>query len=204
MMEWYVLVLMLSLPHCVHPECSPQCQRCSDPLPCSAECEEWCSRSPLQADFSQDEAAEDEERQQADLVKRYGGFIKKLGKSRNKVLGSPNDVLKPELVSDAYAELLKRLESRDAPEDSEERTLRQLVKRYGGFLRKFAPKTKRSSEMEEPGGLQKRYGGFMRRIRPKLNNLKWDKRYGGFLRRQFKISVRSLEEPFYSEEDWSL
>ncbi|XP_053705675.1 proenkephalin-B [Synchiropus splendidus] len=194
MMEWCVLVLMLmlSLPHSVHPACAPQCQRCGDPLPCSSECEERCSNAP---------APPDEEEQ---LVKRYGGFIKKLGRTRNQVLGSANEVLKPELESDPYTELLKRLESRDAPEDSEERTLRQLVKRYGGFLRKFAPKTKRSSEMEEPGGLQKRYGGFMRRVRPKLNNLKWDKRYGGFLRRQFKISLRSLEEPFYSEEDWSL
>ncbi|KAJ8259052.1 hypothetical protein COCON_G00180640 [Conger conger] len=68
------------------------------------------------------------------------------------------------------------------------------VKRYGGFLRKFAPKRSYNSDENSQEELQKRYGGFMRRIRPKL---KWDsqKRYGGILRRHFKISVRSDEDP---------
>lgn len=111
-----------------------------------------------------------------------------------------------------YEELLRKLEERDvdAPEDGEDDvpSEMQLVKRYGGFLRKFGPKTKKrdfeEEDSDEPEELQKRYGGFMRRIRPKLNNLEWEKRYGGFLRRHFKMSVRSAEEPLYSYEDLTL
>ncbi|KAK2850807.1 hypothetical protein Q5P01_007083 [Channa striata] len=226
-MEWYVLVLMLSLPPSVHTDCSSQCQKCAQQilsadsafssLTCRAECEgqlESCGQAPALADFSQDEAAEEEESQHADLVKRYGGFIKRIDKSKNKIFTSPwreNYIMKAALLPGNYEDLLKKLEVRDvdsagdtddAPEDQ---MLRSYVKRYGGFLRKFGPKSKRSSSAEqeklEPEELQKRYGGFMRRIRPKLNNIKWDKRYGGFLRRHFKISVRSVEEPYYSYDD---
>lgn len=192
--------------------------------PCSPECEEElesCGQAARLADFSQDEAAEAEESQRADLVKRYGGFIKRIDKSKNKIYTSSpwreNYILKASLLPRKYEDLLKRLEARDAdaPRDeddsAEDQTFHAPVKRYGGFLRKFGPKSKRSSSTEqeqeqepEPEELQKRYGGFMRRVRPKLNNLKWDKRYGGFLRRHFKISVRSVEEPFYSYDDWSL
>ncbi|XP_070824867.1 proenkephalin-B [Chaetodon trifascialis] len=230
-MEWYVLVLMLSLPPSIRADCSSQCQKCAQQLlspdavlsslSCSVECEgQLKSCGPGLADFSQDEAAEEEESQQADLVKRYGGFIKRIDKNKNKIFTSPwrdNYILKAGALPKKYEDLLKRLEERgvDAPRDAddapEDQMFRTYVKRYGGFLRKFGPKSKRSSsveqesqEPEEPEELQKRYGGFMRRIRPKLNNLKWDKRYGGFLRRHFKISVRSVEEPYYSYDDVSL
>uniref|UniRef100_A0AAX7TG04 Uncharacterized protein n=1 Tax=Astatotilapia calliptera TaxID=8154 RepID=A0AAX7TG04_ASTCA len=206
-MEWYVLVLMLSLPPCIHTDCSSQCQKCAQQilsadeayssLSCSADCEgqlESCSQAPRLADFSQDEAAEEEESQQADLVKRYGGFIKRIDKNKNKIFASP--------WRDNYI-LKGKLEDRDRIT-----SLRGYVKRYGGFLRKFGPKSKRSSSVEqedqEPEELQKRYGGFMRRVRPKLNNLKWDKRYGGFLRRHFKISMRSVEEPYFSYDELTL
>lgn len=189
---------------------------------CGAECEgqmKSCGQAPGLADLSQDEAAEEDESQQADLVKRYGGFIKRIdkNKNKNKVFTSPshdNYILKAGALPKKYKDLLKRLEERgvDEPEDADDepddRMLPSYVKRYGGFLRKFGPKLKRSNsaepESQEPEELQKRYGGFMRRIRPKLNNLKWDKRYGGFLRRHFKISVRSVEEPYYSYDDLSL
>lgn len=152
-------------------------------------------------------------------MKRYGGFIKRIDKNKNKIFSSApwrdNYVLKAAALPKKYEDWLKRLEERGAAEDPHSaEDLHSYVKRYGGFLRKFGPKSKRSSsaeqesqepeEPEEPEELQKRYGGFMRRIRPKLNNLKWDKRYGGFLRRHFKISVRSVEEPYYTSEDWSL
>ncbi|KAM9350401.1 proenkephalin-B [Symphorus nematophorus] len=233
-MEWYVLVLILSLPPSIHADCSSQCLKCAQQLlsadvslsslSCSAECEgqlQSCGQapelSPGLADFSQDEAAAEEESQQADLVKRYGGFIKRIDKNKNKIFSSPwrdNYILKAGALPKKYEDLLKRLEERgvDAPQEDadarEDQMLHSYVKRYGGFLRKFGPKSKRSSsaeqESQEPEELQKRYGGFMRRIRPKLNNLKWDKRYGGFLRRHFKISVRSVEEPYYSSDELSL
>lgn len=186
---------------------------------CSTECEgqlNSCDQAPG-LDFSEDEAAEEEESQQADLVKRYGGFIKRIDKNKNKIFVGPwydNSILKPGALPKKYEDLLKRLGERsaDAQEDAGgapvDQTLRSYVKRYGGFLRKFGPKSKRNSSAEqgsqEPEELQKRYGGFMRRVRPKLNNLKWDKRYGGFLRRHFKISVRSVEDPYYSYDDLSL
>ncbi|XP_028309256.1 proenkephalin-B [Gouania willdenowi] len=200
-MEWLVLVLMLSLTPFIHTDCSLRCQKCAQrilssgseegfSMSCSAECEdllESCAPDVRLADFSEDEGAEEEENQQLDLVKRYGGFLRRIDK--NKKSTSPwrdNNVLKSDLL---YKDLLSGLKQRD------------VAKRYGGFLRKFGSKTKRSSSSEEgeeqaAQELHKRYGGFMRRVRPKLNNLKWDKRYGGFLRRHFQISVRSAEEPY--------
>lgn len=157
------------------------CARVCVPQACGAECD---GRTGL--DFSEDQAAEEEESRQTDLFKRYE-------ENKNEISGGPWAGSLPQ----KYEELLKRLEERraDAPEDQ---MLPSSVKRYGGFIRKFGPKFKRSSWAEEPSQepeeLQKRYGGFMRRIRPKLNNLKWDKRYGGFLRRHFKMSVRSAED----------
>lgn len=228
MMEWYVLVLVLSLPS-VRALCSTPCEKCAllerpDAAfsLCSAQCgeqlrdcgqpEDWSREQRGLADWSEDAAAAEEERHEAQLVKRYGGFIKRIDRNKNKALGSwgDNAVLKV-AVERTYDDLLKRLQ-RDA---DIEQSAREQVKRYGGFLRKFGPKTRRSSSAEsaeesqsqsmelnpeesseEPEELQKRYGGFMRRIRPKVNNLQWDKRYGGFLRRHFKISVRSAEEPY--------
>lgn len=171
---------------------------------CSAACEgQSCGPAPA-LDFSSEASSSLEESQQADLVKRYGGFIKKI----DNVLVKPphgNYVVKVGALGKKYEELLKRLQDRSADAPEEPRGAPRAaahgsdMKRYGGFLRKFGPKWKRSSSLEQssqtPDELQKRYGGFMRRVRPKMNNLKWNKRYGGFLRRHFKISVRSAEDP---------
>ncbi|XP_072305413.1 proenkephalin-B [Eucyclogobius newberryi] len=230
MMEWLVLALVLSLPPSVRALCSAQCEKCAL-MPgtafnlCSAECAEqrsdcaqtgdWSRERRALADWSEDTAAE-EENQESRVVKRYGGFIKRIDRNKNKAFQPwrDNAVLKA-VAEHTYEDLLKRLQ-RHA--DAEQSGL-ELTKRYGGFLRKFGPKTRRSTStdsaqealdpnldqspeqspeenFEEPGELQKRYGGFMRRIRPKLHNLQWDKRYGGFLRRHFKLSVRSAEEPY--------
>uniref|UniRef100_A0A8C6WQR1 Prodynorphin n=1 Tax=Neogobius melanostomus TaxID=47308 RepID=A0A8C6WQR1_9GOBI len=203
-MEWLVLVLVLSLPPSVRALCSAQCEKCAlIARPGAALSLVRADRQQRAlADWSEDAAAAEEESREAQLVKRYGGFIKRIDRNKNK-------------VERTYDDLFRRLQ-RDA---DTEHAYRDLSKRYGGFLRKFGPKTRRSgsaesaqsleqspepdsqSEEEEesseaPGELHKRYGGFMRRIRPKLNNLQWDKRYGGFLRRHFKISVRSAEEPY--------
>lgn len=156
----------------------------------------------------------------SNLVKRYGGFIKRIDKNKKTLLTSPwreNAIDKGSLVK-KYGDSMLKLIERSEPELTEDvegedvalendrglyDSLLPLneVKRYGGFRRKFVPKRSESEEEEETGQqeLQKRYGGFMRRIRPKLN---WDnqKRYGGFLRRHFKISVRSDEEPSSYDE----
>ncbi|KAK7884460.1 hypothetical protein WMY93_027583 [Mugilogobius chulae] len=235
MMEWLVLVLVLSLPPSVRALCSAQCEKCAliarDGAAlslCSAECahqlrdceqtDAWSREQRALADWSEDAVAAEEENREAQLVKRYGGFIKRIDRNKNKALRPWRDnALLKAAAEQTYEDWLKRLQRHaDTGDtgDTEDRS-RELTKRYGGFLRKFGPKTRRSGSAEsaqesleqsreqspeesseEPGELQKRYGGFMRRIRPKLNNLQWDKRYGGFLRRHFKISVRSAEEPY--------
>ncbi|KAJ8400606.1 hypothetical protein AAFF_G00393750 [Aldrovandia affinis] len=133
------------------------------------------------------------------IVKRYGGFIKKIDK--NKIFTSLPRAKKyensfrrdiPEIEQDSQQD---DGASEDEATVFNDDTPINEVKRYGGFLRKFGPKRSyNSAEENNRQELQKRYGGFMRRIRPKL---KWDnqKRYGGFLRRHYKISIRSDEEP---------
>ncbi|XP_043086265.1 proenkephalin-B isoform X2 [Puntigrus tetrazona] len=247
MMEWQVLVLMLCLPTLSQADCSAQCLRCaqqiSDPEPavnrltCTLECEgavpstgalDRCEKAlrELSDEFADGERsapnAEDlREKASSNPVKRYGGFIKRIDKNKNKFFASPwkeNAVLKG-LFAKKYGEPLSKLGERDVPsitedDEGEDATAENEtgvyddgvplneVKRYGGFLRKFGPKRSDFVDSAGPQALQKRYGGFMRRIRPKL---RWDnqKRYGGFLRRHFKISVRSDEEPS-SYEDYAL
>ncbi|TRY54489.1 hypothetical protein DNTS_009205 [Danionella cerebrum] len=248
MMEWFVLVLMLSLPSLSQADCSAQCLRCAQHMPdldsalsrltCTLECEgaggsssatEKCGNAAQAA--SEELGNADEERNAriandlqentSNLVKRYGGFIKRIDKNKNKLFTSPwkeNAILKG-LLAKKYGESLSKLGEREVPlitEDDEgedvasenetgvydsEVPLHEF-KRYGGFLRKFGPKRSTVENNNNQQALQKRYGGFMRRIRPKL---RWDnqKRYGGFLRRHFKISVRSDEEPS-SYEDYVL
>ncbi|MGH0127269.1 UNVERIFIED_CONTAM: hypothetical protein FKN15_008934, partial [Acipenser sinensis] len=151
-------------------------------------------------------------------VKRYGGFLKKVDKSKYYNSSPAQNSNIKSLLAKKYLHLLRKFGERDIPEmlqdtkvgggasDNEEvvyddATAVNEVKRYGGFLRKFGPKRSlESGEESSEEELQKRYGGFMRRVRPKL---KWDnqKRYGGFLRRHFKISVRSDEEPSLFSDD---
>ncbi|KAL2103256.1 hypothetical protein ACEWY4_000124 [Coilia grayii] len=240
-MEWYVcvLVLILSTPTLAVADCTSRCLKCAqevprmdtsvDSLTCTLECEgalssSWeinkCDRilNPQSVDLTPGGDAhsspnpEDSEDSLPSLVKRYGGFIKRIDK--NKLFKSPwyeNAVLKG-LLSKKFEQPLGKFGERATPEFSEdtegedvasenetgiyEEAALNPVKRYGGFLRKF-PKRSESSEENTGQELQKRYGGFMRRIRPKL---RWDnqKRYGGFLRRHFKMSVRS-EDPAFDD-----
>ncbi|XP_048351804.1 proenkephalin-B [Sphaerodactylus townsendi] len=151
------------------------------------------------------------------LIKRYGGFMKKLDKSKIFSLLHENGHAKG--ISKKYGGFFRKMGERSASELGEEEdylggletgemgypgdesdvgSLKEEMKRYGGFLRKYPKRGSGGPAAEEDGlaleDLHKRYGGFLRRIRPKL---KWDnqKRYGGFLRRQFKVATRSEEEP---------
>lgn len=151
-------------------------------------------------------------------MKRYGGFIKRIEKNKKPLLTSPwrENAIEKGLLAKKYGDVMLKVIERNVPELTEDVEGEDVaseneiglydssfplneVKRYGGFRRKFIPKRSESEEGTGQQELQKRYGGFMRRIRPKLN---WDnqRRYGGFLRRQFKISVRSDEEPSSYDE----
>ncbi|KAM9751760.1 LOW QUALITY PROTEIN: proenkephalin-B [Menidia menidia] len=164
-MEWFVLVLMLSVPPSVRAaDCSAPCVRCArqmlradaafSSLSCGAECEaelEGCApdtRTDTRLDTrmaalteeeeenqeNQEEENQQEENQEQELAKRYGGFIKRIDKNKLQLLAWRR------------------------PQDARARGLRargpgrgggQLQKRYGGFLRKFGPKTRRSSSSEQ-------------------------------------------------------
>ncbi|XP_077453887.1 proenkephalin-B [Stigmatopora argus] len=201
-MEWYVLVLMLSLPHSVHTHCSSQCYKCLQHIfkPNGAYSSLWCGvmcqdepglcahAGGLEDVTLTGEKAQEDEEEEGDGEQLDAQLAKRLDQTTRELLSSPG--------RDTH---VAGEEADDSPGANALRGY-EHVKRYGGFLRKFGPKSRRS-ELGEPEELQKRYGGFMRRIRPKLNNIKWDKRYGGFLRRHFKISVRSAEEPFSSYYD---
>ncbi|XP_061826058.2 proenkephalin-B [Nerophis lumbriciformis] len=224
-MEWYVLVLMLSLPPSMHTRCSSQCDRCLQhqlhtttttttfsTLWCGVLCRDQpgpCEDSAGWEDTNHAEEDEEEEDEKEEKAPKQVGaeLMKKLEKT---------------LLAEGSEEAGEG--SEEAWGGGEEAGLRgyELVKRYGGFLRKLGPKSRRSDGTEAqgwpgelqksrrsdgteaqrwPGELQKRYGGFMRRIRPKVNNIKWDKRYGGFLRRHFKMAARSVEKPFSAYDE---
>ncbi|KAM7090750.1 proenkephalin-B [Ciconia maguari] len=220
-MAWQALVLALclSLAVAASADCATQCSLCTAqtrsaetsvrPLACLRECQgssppgpEWetCRKAlallaPLVAlaegtDPSPQEAEDEAEPEPGPgelppaPAKRYGGFMKKMAKGK----------------------LLSLLRENTHSKGG-------LSKKFGGFGHKpgewVAPEdypglglvgdggeepTGARAEGQELAELHKRYGGFMRRIRPKL---KWDnqKRYGGFLRRQFKVTMRSDEDP---------
>ncbi|XP_023651210.1 proenkephalin-B-like isoform X2 [Paramormyrops kingsleyae] len=137
------------------------------------------------------------------IVKRYGGFLKKLDKNKIFNLGSNENDYRKASLAKKYSRIFRKPGERDVPEIGREVSQQEdgaeldhdtsgKMKRYGGFVRKFGGR--RSGEEGGREVLQKRYGGFLRRIRPKLKFVN-QKRYGGLLRRHFKVSPRSEEEP---------
>ncbi|KAJ8265733.1 hypothetical protein COCON_G00148320 [Conger conger] len=242
-MEWHVLALVLSMISSIRADCSTQCLICAqqtansemsiNSLTCTLECEgtlastaelDKCEKalelySPGQPGVSDrneqppstPETGDQQETAIGNVVKRYGGFIKRIDKNKKVNPLSRENAYTKSMFAKKYGNSLRKFWERDIPEllvdtqrgdgssenevavYDDDRAINEM-KRYGGFLRKFGPKRSNSGEEDGQEELQKRYGGFMRRIRPKL---KWDnqKRYGGFLRRHFKVSIRSEEEP---------
>ncbi|XP_062887061.1 proenkephalin-B [Mobula hypostoma] len=211
-------------------------------LTCTLECEgvvlstdEWekCDRAlqlynsdPLGIvdKVSSDPATEENELERLEVLtrqqnnaKRYGGFMKKIDKSRvyAQALAQENAFNKDQ--NRKYGGLMKKFNARDSSELQDLETAMENIpaengdippteelKRYGGFMKGYGYKRSEELANEENQNveLQKRYGGFMRRIgRPRY---KWDnqKRYGGFLRRNFRVSLRSDdgEANDYSDE----
>ncbi|XP_061758369.1 proenkephalin-B-like [Nerophis ophidion] len=224
-MEWYVVVLLLSLPPPMQSRCSSQCPRCLQQhvlhtstfstLWCGVLCRDQpdvCDDSAGWEDTKHVEADEEEEEEEEEKASKDVAveLMKKLEKTL--LLSSRWDHAHlANMLAEGGEEEAGEGGEEEAGEGAgeggeEEAGLRgyELVKRYGGFFRKLVPKSRRSGGTEAqrwPGELQKRYGGFMRRIRPKVNNIKWDKRYGGFLRRHFKVAARSVEKPFSAYEE---
>ncbi|MGH0130979.1 UNVERIFIED_CONTAM: hypothetical protein FKN15_001876 [Acipenser sinensis] len=211
-MEWHVLVLALclSLPSSIQDDCSSQCLTCAqqtqnevtqiNSLVCTLECEGALSFSTelqkcekvLQMYsaglFGVNDKAKTEKEDQpgeppfSNPVKRYGGFLKKVDKSKYYNSSPAQNSNIKSLLAKKYLYLLRKFGERDIPDmlqdtkvgggasDNEEvvyddATAVNEVKRYGGFLRKFGPKRSlESGEESSEEELQKRYGGFMRRL----------------------------------------
>ncbi|KAI5609216.1 proenkephalin-B isoform X1, partial [Silurus asotus] len=229
-MEWYVLVLMLSLPSLSWADCSEQCLKCAlqisdsplNLLTCTLECEGTLASSTEleRCEKILWERPEDEllEPAASNPVKRYGGFIKRIEKNKKNLLTSPwrENAIEKGLLAKKYGDAVLKVIQRNAPEltedmEGEDVTAENEMGLYDSSL---------------PRSEVKRYGGFRRKFVPKRSEseeqpdqqelqkryggfmrrirpkLNWDnqKRYGGFLRRHFKISVRSDEEPSAYDE----
>lgn len=110
------------------------------------------------------------------FTKRYGGFMSRRSSSPEAVLDDPGD--QEEKVRQ---EILKIISEGDGQGG-------EMVKRYGGFMRRADDEAARGRLLEAVlgRGLRKRYGGFMRRVgRPEWlvdsRNGAVLKRYGGFM-----------------------
>ncbi|XP_067098725.1 proenkephalin-B-like [Osmerus mordax] len=131
------------------------------------------------------------------IVKRYGGFLKKIYKINSDIRKKVNEK-DTDITGNTPKVLGKRTESKaDTPLDSVQSAEKKDVYLnnsvlneddwFQRILSQYAPIHINDSSAEiHLRSLEKRYGGFLRRTLPRI---KWhnQKRYGGFLRRHFKI-----------------
>ncbi|TSL61135.1 Proenkephalin-B [Bagarius yarrelli] len=194
-MEWYVLMLMLTLPSLSWAGCSEQCLKCAlqisdsplNLLTCTLECDgtltssselERCEKivsEPPPEDDLQDPTA-------SNPVKRYGGFIKRIEKNKKKLLATPwrENAIDKESLAKKYGDAMLKVIERNAPELSEDVEGEDVTSENEmGLYDSLFPLNK-----------VKRYGGFRRKFFPKRSESdeetgqqELQKRYGGFMRR---------------------
>ncbi|XP_075032701.1 proenkephalin-B isoform X2 [Mixophyes fleayi] len=231
-----IMLLSLSAPQATCADCVSWCFSCAlqiqlanthfNPLVCSLQCEgtlssitEWerCERilSPLGAVLEVSKREQERVPLSSDLpemlVKRYGGFMKKLDKNKF-FFNSPkrdNSIYKGE-TSKTYGGVLKKYGERDLLEipDSEQESVvneeseeqdkawsaRDERKRYGGFLRKYPKRSLEnlqgmelerrmllSPEMEPGQGVEE--VETEQGVETEHGVADLQKRYGGFMRR---------------------
>ncbi|KAG7323420.1 hypothetical protein KOW79_013122 [Hemibagrus wyckioides] len=229
-MQWYVLVLMLSLPSLSWAGCSEQCLKCAlqisdsplNLLTCTLECDGTLTSSSELDRCEKILWERPEENLQEPVasnpVKRYGGFIKRIEKNKKNLLTSPwrENAIEKGSLAKKYSDAMLKIIERNAPELTEDVEGEDVTSENEMGL----------YDSSFPLNEVKRYGGFRRKFVPKRSEseeetgqqelqkryggfmrrirpkLNWDnqKRYGGFLRRHFKISVRSDEEPSTFDE----
>nr|XP_020475240.1 proenkephalin-A-like [Monopterus albus] len=138
------------------------------------------------------------------LAKKYGGFMKRYGGFMSRRSSSPEEALEDPGNQDeeenVRLEILKILNSAAESGGEGDDQGGEVIKRYGGFMRRAEGGVEHSNMLEAVlgRGLKKRYGGFMRRVgRPEwlVDSSKgggvlkraWEdgselqKRYGGFM-----------------------
>ncbi|XP_006633976.1 proenkephalin b [Lepisosteus oculatus] len=232
----WMLVLSVCLILSVKAECGKDCAYCAyhlqehqaeiNAVTCTLECEGrlaptkfWDLCRDVLAGKKADASTEaervaletdDQENDDHQLAKKYGGFMKRYGGFMKKTaelynLEPEDESRSREILAKRYGGFMKKdAESgvdtvgllkeilNGAGRETESHGDRdgETMKRYGGFMRSV----RRSQDLEDGiKELQKRYGGFMRRVgRPEWKEDQ--KRYGGFLKRSREEDGESNSE----------
>ncbi|XP_022070074.1 proenkephalin-A-like [Acanthochromis polyacanthus] len=147
---------------------------------------------------------EDKASPEHQMAKKYGGFMKRYGGFMSRRSSSPDGALVNPGVQDEQEnidlEILKILNAATKHSSEGDGQEGEIVKRYGGFMRRAEGGVAPGDLLEAMlgRGLKKRYGGFMRRVgRPEWlvdstknggvlkraweNGSELQKRYGGFM-----------------------
>ncbi|XP_075703153.1 proenkephalin-B [Rhinoderma darwinii] len=200
-----IVLLSLSAPHATCADCVSQCFSCAlqiqdanthfNPLVCSLQCEgsltsvtEW---EQCQKILSPEESVPPSSDLQEAPVKRYGGFMGRVGKrefnnSPKRESGIYSGVLREIPDSEQETEL-----NDESEEQNQAWNVRSERKRYGGFMRKYP---KRSLEDLQGAELDKRT--ILDPVEEEETDLGMEglqKRYGGFMSKSHKRSLEDLQ-----------